>query len=151
MSNPENNWVHISLKAANGALIDVRAEDGDTLRALVDGATEHGVYDRAVAGFAADAAEAGVEAAKKGFGKTTEQKSSGGFGNKGKQSGGSAELDKYLGDHDGYKVTVKSGKFGPYFNAYNSTSKDRINVNVPKGMDPEQATLQDAIDTISAA
>jgi hypothetical protein len=148
MSNPENNWVHISLKIEGGALLDVRAEDGDTLRALVDGATTNGVYDAAVAGF--DPGTKAVETVKKTFGKTTEQPAkSGGFGNKGKQQ--APDDDRFLGKHDGYGITVKNGKFGYYFNAYNSESKDRVNVNLPKGADPAVVTLQDAVDALSAA
>ncbi len=94
---------------------------------------------------------AAVETVKKAFGKTTEvQPTSGGFGNKGRQE---AEPEAVkLGEHDGYTIEARKSKFGGvYFNAYNGASKDRINANGPKGMKVSEATLQDAIDALSAA
>lgn len=93
-----------------------------------------------------------VDTVKKSFGNTTEVKKSGGFGNnRGQQAQGSTDA-RELGEHDGYKITARSGKFGPYFNAYQKgADPERINANLPKGMSLEQATLQDAIDTLSAA
>lgn len=91
-----------------------------------------------------------VETVKKAFGRTTEVKSSGGFGNKGRQE--EEPDERKLGEHEGYTLTIRKGKFGPYFNAYNFDTKDRLpNVNAPKGMKVSEATLQDGIDALSAA
>lgn len=91
-----------------------------------------------------------TETVKKAFGKTTTVQSSGGFGNQGRQE---AEPEAVkLGEHDGYTIEARKSKFGGvYFNAYNAASKDRINANGPKGMKVSEATLQDAIDALSAA
>lgn len=96
---------------------------------------------------------AATETVKKAFGKTTEVASGGaasGFGNKGRQE---AEPDeRKLGEHEGYTITARKGKFGVYFNAYNFDTKDRLpNANAPKGASVSQVTLQDAIDALSAA
>lgn len=152
MPNPENNWVHISIKAPNGALFDARAEDGDTLQALVDGTLGQGVWSTAASGF--DPETVGVEAVKSTFGKTTEVKSEnkpGGFGAKPSGFGGTSSQqslpDKIeLGTHEGYLITLQNGKFGWYANAYNRDTKQRLdNKNLPKGADPGKFGLAEAV------
>lgn len=109
---------------------------------------------KAEAGGSGSVAQA-TETVKKAFGKTTEVGSGsattgGGFGNKGRQEAEPEE--RKLGEHEGYTLTIRKGKFGPYFNAYNYETKDRLpNANAPKGMKVSEATLQDAIDALSAA
>lgn len=92
-----------------------------------------------------------VAAVKKAFGKTTEVKS-GGFG-RGQQSQQSLPDRVELGEHDGYTITLNTtGKWGPYLNAYNKDTKDRLkNTNLPKGMDPSQVDLDKAIEILSEA
>lgn len=94
---------------------------------------------------------AAVETVKKTFGKTTTVPATGGgFGNKGKQEAEPESVD--LGEHDGYTVQARKSKFGGvYFNAYHAGTKERLNANGPKGLKVSEATLQDAIDALSAA
>jgi DNA topoisomerase-1 len=52
---------------------------------------------------------------------------------------------KTLGDHpQGGTVTVRDGKYGPYVN------HGKVNATLPKGVDPELITLQQALELISA-
>lgn len=97
----------------------------------------------------------GVANVKKAFGNTTEQPSSGGgFGKKASGFGGNqgrqeSTPDKIeLGKHEGYTITLYTkGKFGPYVNAYNYDSKDKLpNKNLPKGADAASFTLDQAIE-----
>jgi len=90
---------------------------------------------------------------KKAFGKTTEVKSSGGFGNK---SGGFSSQQSLpdsieLGEHEGYKISVYTkGKYGPCFNAYQKgASPEKWYADLPKGADPAKVTLQDAIEALA--
>jgi hypothetical protein len=48
LSNPENNWIHFSVKAGDRPIVDARAEDVETLRALIDGALGVGAFEAAV-------------------------------------------------------------------------------------------------------
>ena len=89
---------------------------------------------------------------KKTFGNTTTVKPAGGFGSKGRQSQQSLPDKVELGEHEGYTITLHTkGKFGPYVNAYNGQTKERMNVNVPKRMDPSQVDLNAAIEILSDA
>lgn len=56
---------------------------------------------------------------------------------------------KVLGEHDGFTVRIQNGNYGWYFNAYNKDTKDRLNANFPKGLSPEQATLEIAVETLN--
>ncbi|MCR4265433.1 type I DNA topoisomerase [Nitratireductor sp. ZSWI3] len=50
-----------------------------------------------------------------------------------------------LGDHpDGGKVTVRDGRYGPYVN------HGKVNATLPKGKDPMQVTLEEALELIAA-
>ncbi|EKF43908.1 DNA topoisomerase I subunit omega [Nitratireductor indicus C115] len=52
---------------------------------------------------------------------------------------------KELGDHpDGGKVTVRDGRYGPYVNY------GKVNATLPKGKDPMQITLDEALELIAA-
>jgi DNA topoisomerase-1 len=52
---------------------------------------------------------------------------------------------KTLGDHpQGGAVTVRDGKYGPYVN------HGKVNATLPKGVDPELITLQQALELIAA-
>ncbi len=52
---------------------------------------------------------------------------------------------KTLGDHpDGGAVTVRDGKYGPYVN------HGKVNATLPKGVDPELITLEQALELIAA-
>lgn len=52
---------------------------------------------------------------------------------------------KELGDHpDGGKVTVRDGRYGPYVNY------GKVNATLPKGKDPMQITLEEALELITA-
>lgn len=148
MSNPENNWVHISLKASNGTIFDARAEEGDTLRALVDGALGAGAYE--IAAGSLDPAAGAVETVKSSFGNTTTVKQ-GGFGDKGRQAQQSEPDEVELGEHDGYKIYAKKSKFGGIYYSAFKAGADRINSKSIKGATVGQATLAEAIDKISEA
>lgn len=90
------------------------------------------------------AVEKAVEKAKSSFGKTTEQPAKkSGFG-----SSQQSLPDKIeLGEHEGYTITIQSGKFGWYANAYNRDTKERLkNQNLPKQADPGKFTLAEAIE-----
>ena len=94
-----------------------------------------------------------VERVKSAFGKVTEVKSSGGFGNK---SGGFSSQQSLpdsieLGEHEGYKISVYTkGKYGPCFNAYQKgASPEKWYANLPDGADPTQVTLEDAISALA--
>lgn len=98
------------------------------------------------------ATEQAASTVKKTFGRTTEVKPKGAFG-QGRQSQQSLPDRVELGEHDGYTITLNvNGKFGPYINAYNKETKDRLkNTNLPKGMDPSQVDLPAAIEILSEA
>jgi DNA topoisomerase-1 len=50
-----------------------------------------------------------------------------------------------LGDHpDGGKITVRDGRYGPYVNW------GKVNATLPKGKDPEQVTVAEALELIAA-
>ena len=52
---------------------------------------------------------------------------------------------KTLGDHpQGGAVTVRDGKYGPYVN------HGKVNATLPKGVDPELVTLEQALELIAA-
>lgn len=58
---------------------------------------------------------------------------------------GAATVLKTLGEHpDGGEVTVKDGRYGPYVN------HGRINATLPKDMNPEEVTLEKALELIAA-
>lgn len=59
---------------------------------------------------------------------------------------GSAVPIKELGDHpeDGDPVNVLDGRYGPY------VKHKRINATIPKGMDPKDITLEQALELIKA-
>ncbi len=58
---------------------------------------------------------------------------------------GAATVLKTLGDHpDGGAVTVKDGRYGPYVN------HAKINATLPKGLKPEDVTLEKALEMIAA-
>ena len=67
-----------------------------------------------------------------------------------KESGGGggrfgASAGRPLGDHPkGGAVSVKAGKYGPYVNW------GKVNATIPKGTDPEQFTLEQALALIAA-
>ena len=64
-------------------------------------------------------------------------------GRRGAASG--ASPGRVLGDHpDGGPVTVRAGRFGPYVSA------GKVNATLPKGTDPEQFTLDEALRLIAA-
>lgn len=89
------------------------------------------------------AVEKAVEKAKSSFGKTTTVEKKSGFGNS--QQSLPDEIE--LGEHEGYTITIRSGKFGWYANAYNRDTKERLkNQNLPKGVDPGKFTLAEAIE-----
>ncbi|MDR0962736.1 MAG: type I DNA topoisomerase [Mediterranea sp.] len=54
------------------------------------------------------------------------------------------KLPRTLGEHDGKKVTVNVGRFGPYI-YYNATY-----TSLPKGADPMDLTLEEALELIKA-
>jgi len=54
------------------------------------------------------------------------------------------QLPKTLGNHESKEVIVANGRFGPY------VKYDGMFVSLPKGADPMQVTLDDAIDLIKA-
>ena len=47
-------------------------------------------------------------------------------------------------EHDGGPITVRGGKYGPYVN------QGKINATLPKDLKPEDVTLEQAIDLITA-
>jgi DNA topoisomerase-1 len=50
-----------------------------------------------------------------------------------------------LGEHpDGGKIEVKSGRYGPY------VTHNKINATLPKGREPTELTVQEAIDLLAA-
>ncbi|MCV0397014.1 MAG: type I DNA topoisomerase [Rhizobiaceae bacterium] len=62
---------------------------------------------------------------------------------KGRNGGKPAAL-KELGEHpDGGPVTVRDGRFGPYVN------HGKVNVTLPKGMEPQTVTLEQALAMIA--
>ncbi len=57
----------------------------------------------------------------------------------------SAQVLKELGDHpDGGAIAVKSGRYGPYVN------HGKINATLPKDMDPQSVTVEQALEMIAA-
>ena len=65
-----------------------------------------------------------------------------------KESGGSSfgsSPGRVLGDHpEGGAVSVKKGRFGAYVN------HGKVNATLPKGTDPEQLTLEQALEALKA-
>ncbi|WP_336056320.1 type I DNA topoisomerase [Nitratireductor sp. CH_MIT9313-5] len=52
---------------------------------------------------------------------------------------------KELGDHpDGGAITVRDGRYGPYVN------HGKVNATLPKGKDPQEVTLEEALELIAA-
>jgi topoisomerase IA-like protein len=96
--------------------------------------------------------EQAVNTVTKTFGKTSNV-TAGSFGNKGQQSQQSLPEKVELGQHDGYAITLyPKGKFGPYVNAYQKgANPERINANLPKGADPSQIGLPEAIEILNEA
>ena len=63
---------------------------------------------------------------------------------KGTESGGASGA-RALGEHpSGGKITVRAGRFGPYVNL------GKINATIPRSMEADSVTLQDAIELIDA-
>ena len=59
--------------------------------------------------------------------------------------GGAASSGRALGDHpDGGPITVRAGRFGPY------VSHGKINATLPKSVDPDLLTLDEAIALVNA-
>ena len=52
------------------------------------------------------------------------------------------KLPRTLGDYDGHTVTVGVGRFGPY------VRYDKLFVSIPKGTDPMEITLDEAVELI---
>ena len=52
------------------------------------------------------------------------------------------KLPRTLGDHEGKTVTVGAGRFGPYVHY------DGLYVSIPKGSDPMEVTLDEAVELI---
>ena len=66
------------------------------------------------------------------------------FAKGGSGRGAQAAL-KEVGDHpDGGKIVVRDGKYGPYVNW------EKVNATLPKGMDPQSVTMEQAIELIVA-
>jgi len=64
---------------------------------------------------------------------------------KGPRRGATPAALKELGEHpDGGKITVRSGRYGPYVN------HGKINATLPKGKDPESVTFEEAVAMIAA-
>lgn len=166
MTNPENNWVHVSIKAANGTLFDARAEDGDTLAALVDGALGAGVYQ----GYVANAlpVAAGTDPVLQ---QATSNVQLGGLAPAslpaptppaapslpaaGAQAAGgwqqSGQDKRELGVlQDGTKLAIQKGHFGWYINAYRPSDKWKLNANLPDGQPPETVDLNKAVEIVTA-
>ena len=60
-------------------------------------------------------------------------------------SGGGTSGGKTLGDHpEGGAITLREGRFGPY------VSHGKINATLPKGMSPDEVSLDEAIRLIEA-
>lgn len=122
----------------------------DNFEEFVEGAANLADY---VAGSGGEVTPAQAEQnVKSAFGKTTTV-SGGGFGakksgfggNQGKQESTPDKIE--LGKHEGYTITINNGKFGYYANAYNYDTKDKLpNKNLPKGADPADFTLEQAIE-----
>ena len=52
------------------------------------------------------------------------------------------KLPRTLGDYDGHTVTVGVGRFGPY------VRYDKLFVSIPKGTDPMEISLDEAVELI---
>jgi DNA topoisomerase-1 len=58
---------------------------------------------------------------------------------------GAPKALKDLGEHpDGGKITVRDGRYGPY------VSHGKVNATLPKAMDPQQVTIEQALELIAA-
>ncbi|WP_404403697.1 type I DNA topoisomerase [Pelagibacterium halotolerans] len=69
-----------------------------------------------------------------------EKKANGGNGTR-----GAASVIKELGDHpDGGAITVRKGRYGPYVN------HGKINATLPKGIEPEAVTKEQALELVAA-
>ncbi|CAN5232974.1 type I DNA topoisomerase [soil metagenome] len=59
--------------------------------------------------------------------------------------GGAVQALKNLGNHpDGGAITVRAGRYGPYFN------HGKVNATLPKDVDPESVTREQALELIAA-
>lgn len=140
MPNPENNWVHVSFKAPNGAIIDARAEDADTMRALFDGAIGVGAYEslielpmQAVVNPTVvenqaiqNLQNAGMVGTMPGVYRDQQQRTE--------------PIQLGIDPVTGASVTLyPEGKFGPYVKDSAGTI-----ASIPKGMHPSQCTIGDA-------
>lgn len=162
MTNPENNWVHVSIKGVDGTILDARAEDGDTLAALIDGSLGAGTYQGYVSNVFPTRA-AGTDPVLQQAVTNVQQGQLAppslpaptpptvpppppGAAPQGQwqQSGQPDKIE--LGEVHGFKLTLHTkGQFGkPYVNAYNGSTKQKANVNLPDGLPTEAVDVNKA-------
>ena len=68
------------------------------------------------------------------------------FGGGSKPAGDDDWKGRTLGEVEGNEITAHAtGKHGPFFKAYNKADKTKQFKNMPKGLDPAEATLDDAL------
>ncbi|HEY8358216.1 MAG TPA: topoisomerase C-terminal repeat-containing protein, partial [Ramlibacter sp.] len=68
------------------------------------------------------------------------QKAAGGF----KRGGGTAVAAIQTFEHDNGPISVRAGRYGPYVN------QGKINATIPKDVQPEAVTLEQAVEWIAA-